>query len=181
MGVEFDETTHTYRIDGKVWPSVTQILQDLGFMSDFYAAGSSTRGKDVHLITRLYEEGRLDWTRIDEAYVGYLDAWISFLRKEPWETEKCEVITSHQLLGYAGTIDRMGNWKAYKAILDIKSGVPENWHALQLIGYALTKQYETIIGVYLKKDGTYKVREYKYAPKNWQACVRVYRLKNGPA
>ena len=177
MKVAFDEATHTYKIDGKVWPSVTQILQDLGFMSDFYAAGSSTRGKDVHLITKLYEEGRLDWTKIDEDYVGYLDAWISFLRKEPWETEKCEVVTYHRLLGYAGTTDRMGNWKNRKAVLDIKSGVPENWHELQLTGYALMQQYETLVGVYLKDDGSYKVKEYDFRPKNWNACLRVYRLK----
>ena len=53
-GLTLDRETHTYRMHGRVVPSVTQMLNSAGQIdTQWYTAESSKRGTDVHTICEL--------------------------------------------------------------------------------------------------------------------------------
>lgn len=110
MKVDFDEPTHTYKIDGKVVPSVTQCLQLL----DPYASvdravleAAAAFGQSGHTAMALLVRGRLSWKSLDRALVPYIEAgaeWLKHAQADMLITSN-ERIVAHELLGYAGTLD----------------------------------------------------------------------------
>lgn len=78
--IQFDADTHTYRIDGSVRPSVTQILEAEG-ISDYSMVPpdqlkyAQDRGTAVHLAAWYDDMGRLKESSIDPAIGGYVEAW----------------------------------------------------------------------------------------------------------
>src|SRR3954452_1352709 len=80
----FDAKAHSYAIAGVEVPSVTQVLNDLGFV-DFSAVPrdilfeAQNRGTYVHTCLHYYLEGDLDLTDVDERYRGYVDSALAYL------------------------------------------------------------------------------------------------------
>jgi hypothetical protein len=75
----FDEPTHTYRLDGAVVPSVTQILEpirrELGGYEDVLEYKRSI-GKALDLAIELHEKNDLDFATLDPAVVPFFEAWL---------------------------------------------------------------------------------------------------------
>lgn len=104
--LDFDDETHTYRFEGRVIPSVTQILFDMGCISEFstWSEFARDRGTKVHQACALLPD-RLDWTTVDARilpYVMSLQEWF----KVSW----INIVAQEQRgynreLGYAGTLD----------------------------------------------------------------------------
>jgi len=163
--VAFDESTHTYTLDGVSVPSVTTILKDLGLMPTYppdpiYRA----RGLAVHRATELYDLGRLG--KVDERIEGYVQAWIGFLAATQFSPTLSEYRTACPTFRYAGTVDRYGVIQGKAAVVDIKTGAPAEAAALQTAGYArlLTSEHYPVdrrMTVQLSGDGTYRVKEYE--------------------
>jgi hypothetical protein len=162
--VDFDEATHTYAVAGRVLPSVTQILKAVGIIDDsYYAPGSDERGTAIHLACQLDDEGDLDESTLDPAIRPYLNAWREFRATlDNHDLMRIEQRLADPVLGFAGTIDRIVPFNAIRAeIIDIKSGAPEPWHAIQLAAYQLlAKTTGKRTAVYLSADGTYKLRNF---------------------
>jgi len=120
----FDETTHTYRLDGKVLPSVTTILKPL---YDFSAVPRDILerarrfGNAVHKTIELYLNDDLDEDTLDEPLYNCLLAfklWQSdFYEYEITPSDNIEQIGYHQKLLYCGTPDI----ETKTVIIDLKS------------------------------------------------------------
>lgn len=187
----FDEERHLYTLDGVALDSVTQILDTLGFIDKtFYTTWGRDRGSYVHQAAHLYDRGELDEEALDPQLVPFLEAWKKFLKDSCFRVLDSEIPTYHPLLLYAGTPDKVGFFdvapaKDILSVIDIKTGRPEPWAAIQTAAYAeLVKNNFKIIKVNryvveLRDDATYKLTEYKDRQDAaiWLAAVAVHNWK----
>jgi len=126
--IDFDPVTHTYRVDGKVMPSVTQLLpkQDY-FVSDERLAECADEGTANH-------EAVKEFLRTGESTCGYTDAVKKFMdemKSEIGGLVCCEIpLASNK--GFCGTPDMIFE----HAIVDLKRTFGNRkLHALQTAGY----------------------------------------------
>ena len=167
--IKFNKDTHTYFLDDRKIPSVTQIISSAG-LSDFSKVNqdilkrSQSFGSAAHLACQLHDDNRLDMKSLDPALEPYLEAWILFKRDfgitKFTEIEK-QVYSAKYI--YAGCLDRL--WE--DTLIEIKTctTIPKTT-GLQLVGYQ--GAYEEMYKVKIKRrlcvqllDGTYKMEEYK--------------------
>ena len=184
----FDPETHTYRMEGEIIPSVTQILKDVGLIdTTFFAPEHAERGTRIHEATVFWDETGMDDDTLPEEWTGYLSAWKKFREETGFVSSHIEQAFCCDE-GYAGTVDRIGKThKINPLLLDIKTGPPQPWHRLQLAAYTLMVKRELNIpiwdmwGVHLRKDGIYAVESYKSIEHSadWLAVLRVYHIKQG--
>lgn len=161
-GVKLYEPEHIYYMNREAVPSVTQILEDLGFYSSrFFTEAARERGNRVHEWVRRYEH----WedAPIDQDLQGYCEAYMSFCRDQEFSSEHSECSVFDEVYRYAGTLDLIGHSSNYgKTLLDIKTGQKASWHLLQASGYvgAVDKsgEIETWGALYLRSNGTYNVK-----------------------
>ena len=173
LNLKFDEIKHEYSIeDGVKIPSVTQILQGISIINTtYFTPGSAANGKRRHKILEDFDKDKLDWSCILKDDMNYISAWQSFLEDAELEIMHIEKKVFHDSFFYAGTIDRIVKDKDSNIIvLDIKTGVKQKWHQLQLEAYLQAynnlieegeKKAVKIWGVYLNKNGTYKKVSYE--------------------
>ena len=154
--LSFDEPTHTYRWDGQVMPSVSQLLASSGLKPEArYTPGSAERGSEVHRLTELFD---LEFLQLGEAgeYEGYLIAWASFVKQTGWKSTAIEARVANPHLWLAGTIDRIGTMNGETWKLDIKSGAKARWHGYQLAAYNLiTQSMDKRACVYITAEGKF--------------------------
>lgn len=184
-GIQFCEETHTYALDGKRLPSVTQVLD---LLDPFYSTPSGIeagiRGTIVHDACQYHDENQLDESAVPEDCTGYLRAWQKFRAECPFEVIATELILAHKTHLYGARIDRIVS-RGCLMVLDIKSGAERAIHKLQLAAYCAA--YESWTGnkikkaacVYVRADGTYTVRwlDDPNALFDFLAALRVYRWK----
>lgn len=174
--ISLDPTTHTYYQDGVVFdgPSVTQALVYSG-LADFSAVDEDVRqramerGSNVHWMLTLHDQGVLDYRRVPVPLRPYRKAYLrwrqdtGFIPRNDWIERS---FVSH--LGYAGTIDRIGDftWINGKnpgpAVVDFKSGSIPEFCRYQLALYANHAKIYRRIALCLRSDGTHTVKEYKF-------------------
>jgi RecB family exonuclease len=164
-GLTFDEEKHEYRLDGRVIPSVTQVLKAAGMIDDqWFDEWSRERGKAVHKATELNDRGELDESTIDPRIAGYLDAWRRFIFETGWKSNEIEKLVFSRFAWFAGTLDRIGRFPTDRglSIVDIKTGTPTRADQLQVAAYE--KAYNSMddgircgrsMAVYLRENGTY--------------------------
>jgi hypothetical protein len=190
--LNFDDVTHTYTLDGRKVPSVTQAMADVGIIdTEWYKPEHALRGKHVHEAAQYFDEDDLDPTSILPHIVPYLDAWIQFRKDTGFKPHLIEQRVWRSC-GYAGTLDRTGWLNDRYILLDLKSGGLPNWTGLQTSGYEhalveriLAKEIEAPIpqarfAVQVKKDGKYNLKEYTdwQDKDNFLAALRVYQWKH---
>lgn len=186
--LEFDEATHTYRLDGQVLPSVTQIIRFLNYDTAENAKSwlrdvAADRGSRVHAYTADIDMGaepeNYDWD-----CVGYIQAYKSFLRDYNPQWTHIEAVAGSLELGYAGTIDRIGRIDGETTIVDFKTGSKIHVDALtaQLHGYTwlamnnkLCDSMPKRLGVQLKRDGTYRLFWCELDFDIWNACMTIHK------
>lgn len=186
MNLTFDDSTHTYRIDGVAVPSVTQVLQLAGLSDPSkYPPGAAERGTYVHIGTALYDRDDLNEDVLDDDKRGYIAAWAKFRADSEFEIDAIEARRCSETRRFAGTIDRLGIWNGWHTIIDIKSGQPEPWHALQTMGYAILIGGATMerYAVYLRPNGSYKLVCHKEESDRGvflgALSVAQFKIKNG--
>jgi hypothetical protein len=146
----FDEATHTYTVDGRPIPSVTQVLNEEGFI-DFSMVPNGTleraqfRGRYVHAVIHLLLEGDFDLADCADEFRPYVDSallYLATLKKRPLRNAEGRAIAVewrfwHLTRMFAGTIDYLG-WDEddVLSIDDWKTGEPEDVAAaLQTAAY----------------------------------------------
>ena len=156
----FDEQSHTYTIGDRRLPSVTEIIKSAGLMDiRFFDDYTRTRGQFVHSACELLDLGILDEDALDQALIQYVVAYKLFLSEARPIWTAIEEPLFDDAIGVAGKPDRL----SADGVTDIKAGQPQPWHGIQLALYAmLAKKPITTIrrGLYLRGDGTYKVKIY---------------------
>ena len=122
------------------------------------------RGTNVHLLTELYDRGKIVTVPDRILEKPYLDCYIEAEAQLGPRYTAIEKIRAHRTLGFCGTPDRLGNgtkmWLDVEFVLDIKTGQPLGWHALQLALYDILTRRTTMaeqsrrrIGLYLRGNG----------------------------
>lgn len=182
---EFIEETHTYKLDGKELPSVTRIIDSLlpyWKVDEFYLQ----RGRATHHGCRLLDENRLDWSSVDAEIKPRIQAWQKFRRDYPAEIVACEKPMAHSNLRYAGTLDRMLDFKGEQVICDLKNSVSAQVR-LQLALYSMAwtanggRIVQKAVAVELDESGTYSClwlsrQELRRAEQQALALLTVYNF-----
>jgi hypothetical protein len=193
----FDEGTHTYRLDGQVVPSVTQVIRPLFASSQpFWKDEHRERGQKVHEATFLYDHDRLAPEAITDDIVGYVDAYRRFREETEWKPVFSECRVYSRRYRFAGTFDRIfltpgppPGW----VLVDIKtSKTVSKAAALQLAAYDIAALEEANAGVviqehyalHLAPDGKYRLVRFDDMAEARQAFLAAltlfnWRAKNG--
>lgn len=186
--MQFDAATHTYSVDGKRVPSVTQIvapLYDFSMVADELMRLAQERGSAVHLATELHDCDDLDEESLDPQLIPYLNAYKRFRAETGFVPELIEHQIHDSISSYAGTIDRFGTLNKTSVLIDIKAC--SSLHkavGVQLAAYqsGLAKDGIKALARYalqLRKDGTYRLQ--RYADPNdlptFHALLTVQRFK----
>lgn len=180
----FDAESHAYLLDGLVVPSVTQILAAEGIIDgQWYTEEGRRRGDHVHLALRYHDEGRLDEKSVTDEVRPYLEAWQRFISETGFICLHIEQPFADGNLGFAGTPDRTGwmDGDRVLSVIDIKTGAPEPWHALQTAAYAvgLGKRLARRWSVYLRPNGSYRLVQHRSNDdiQAWLGIVSVHNWK----
>lgn len=160
----FDAAEHLYSLDGALIPSITQMLERTGHISEaYYTAESAERGHEVHQLCAAWDLGAIEDLAGFQSvrYKGWLLAYVAFGKTVPHIWTSIEEAYANVELRFGGRPDRVGKVWGVEAIVDLKSGGPEEWHGLQtalqdiLIGglpVGVRKRY----GLYLQKNGRFR-------------------------
>jgi hypothetical protein len=184
-GLTFDAPTHRYLLDGTPTISVTGVLKwagliRLGGIPAGVLERARQRGQDVHTLLQYLNEGDLDTESVDDAYRGYLAAWERFCQERRFIVMLSERRVASRRIRVAGTLDAIGILDDVGAIVDAKTGSPDDVAAdLQLAAYealarewaADDQQLATLLAltefkritrhaVQLRADGTFTVETY---------------------
>ena len=170
----FEESTHTYTLDGIVIPSVTEICAPIT-CGKYPPVGvvqqAAARGTRVHELCALYDMDALP-DEIEAELVGYVKAWAAFCRdyKPVWRHIELPLygeIDPGQ--PFAGTIDRIGDIDGRTRVVDIKTAASLDRPAKvalceQITGYEWLADLNGIdifdgagMGVQLFANGNYRV------------------------
>jgi hypothetical protein len=200
-GLSFTPETHEYRINGRLVPSVTQILEAVGLIDYSHIPWPTRqmaleRGRAVHEAIALDLAGDLDEESADEiGILGYVlaarDARGALGVLVPQAVEER---VYHPKLDYAGTLDlRSGN-----ILVDWKTNHAEYWVRFQLAAYAAclaSAGKESAIHwggalvrricVELHEDGTYRLLEMPVESwledfETFRAALRIWRERTSP-
>lgn len=188
MSLTFDEPSHVYRWNGKVVPSVTQVLGALYSFADVpidVLEAARERGTDVHLACQLDDEGDLNEATITEEVAPYLKAWRKFKHDCRPSFGAIEKPVYNAARRYAGTPDRddvcfrFGAEMVTGAQIDIKTSLASHvcW-GVQTAAYsnALGKPQQPRFTVQLRPDGDYRLLEWT-DPADWPVFVSLLTLR----
>lgn len=132
----FDKPTHTYRWQGVVVPSVTQVLESacrFEFVTPEDLEAAQRRGTYVHEMTELSDTDALDDdAERDGPHWKRLLAWRKFVADYEPNWAAIETLGFSKLYRYAGTVDRLGVLERMgddKWVIDIKTSasVGKSW------------------------------------------------------
>lgn len=179
----FNDETHTYTIDGKGVPGVTEIVNRIspGFnVSDAVVSQAARRGTAVHEYCELADYGALEPEQVEPALTGYVNAYLSFLRDWRPQWAFVEKPLGSETFGFAGTPDRLGFISGRPALVDVKTTSNPDRKAkiklaCQLAGYELLcmdncPELSDIdcLGLFLKPDGRYSVIDRKKLERRYK-------------
>lgn len=188
----FDEPSHTYRLNGEVIPSVTQLLDtalyNFAMVPEDLLQAAADRGTAVHFACELDDLDELDETSLRPEWVPYVEAWRKFRADSGIEFDLIEQRVFHPGLRYAGTIDRGGLMNRQRWLLDIKTtSVVSHAAGVQLAAYekAVRESVEAYKDarkihrgvIQLRDNGTYRLVPFK-EESDWNTFVALLNIHN---
>lgn len=192
----FEPETHTYRVNGRVVPSVTQVISAAG-LSEYsmvprdkleYACRFGTA---VHYGAELADKGILDEQSTEQIVLDRVGYWKNFLQvaeEKGWTDGHCFIESrfySHDAYDFAGTIDRAYVNGKTAVIIDLKTGSKYAAAAIQTAAYEhlFRAQYNDLrkvkrMAVYLRDDG-FEIEEHKDDTDIhiFRAALNLYKWK----
>lgn len=136
----FDPAEHRYTLDGRVLPSVTQILEpyeDWSGINPEVLAAAMERGTRVHAAAALMLDGFIGPHDSGDDIAPYLVQFDRFLSESGFVSALSEARVYSTKLGYAGTLDLYGGLPNRKSVLiDIKTGSVPRTAGPQTAAYA---------------------------------------------
>jgi hypothetical protein len=169
-GLRMDVDTHTYTLDGRIVPGVTNII---GPASDYAGiparmlAAAQERGTHTHMACEFSDHGILDESSVSAEVLPRLAAWRKFRTDYSADWMHIEAPLYSRLFGFAGTVDRIGMLRDRHGerlvILDIKTSAKrmKAW-GLQLSAYRIAAELPQAdrVALRLLGDGTYRLDEF---------------------
>ena len=157
--VEFDQETHTYKLDGKRIPSVTQIINELLPINYNPHHWYLQRGTAVHACAAFIAKGvDFEW---DKRISGQVLAIRKFFREVRPEILGIEEMVYSEKYRYAGIFDLWCKIGTKNCLVDYKATMSVDRVGLQLAAYELAmKPYIKYgVGVEIREDGSYLMSE----------------------
>jgi hypothetical protein len=187
---------HEYRLNGRVLPSVTQVLR---FLDDFEhvppAVLEAARqfGSHVHAACDLDARDVLDYDALDPALRPYVDAFRRFRAEAGIEILGSEERVCSRTFGYAGTLDLRARRRNAKVstrdmLIDIKSGVVPRSVGAQCAAYDAA-WYSMHGGtrhdrfcLQLRSDATYRLHPLTNTVdfSVFLSCLNLHKVKEQP-
>lgn len=182
----FYDDSHTYEVDGVKYPSVSEILrfishEEYSDVNQYILDNAAQRGTIVHKATESID--KFGSVEIDDEYVGYLQAYISFLKDHTVKWQEIERAMYHPDKQYAGTIDRVGEVDGELSLVDIKtnSAIKKALVKAQVNGYEDMRianrlvPCEKLYCLQLLQDGRYRLYETAKDMTEFNACLALHR------
>jgi hypothetical protein len=122
--LEFDEPTHSYKLDGRPVPGVTSVLDPLQKLDDIppdVLAAAAEFGQHVHQACHLHNLDDLDWQSLDPRLALYVEGYRNFLADTGFQVIHSEKRVASKRCQYAGTLDLFGLLQRRPSMIDIKS------------------------------------------------------------
>lgn len=184
--IEFDEKTHTYKVNGKELPSVTTIT---GILSSIeykeidkeILERAAKKGSAVHKAIEDYT----NWNdyELDIKYEPFMQSFKKALQEEQFELIKAEFkLTNGEI---CGTIDNMSQLGKDRIIIDYKTTATIHKKLLeaQFGGYKILCDANHInidkwFGLFLSKTG-YKFIEIEPNVEIFNKCKEIYDYYKG--
>lgn len=121
----YNDELHEYRLDGRVIPSVTQILHDLSskayqFVDRKTMEAAAALGTAVHRVIELDCRKTLNVETLHDDIVPYYGAWLNFVALSGFEHIASELRVCSTKYAYAGTLDLFGKFKSRYCVIDAK-------------------------------------------------------------
>lgn len=182
----FDEDSHTYFFDGEEVPSVTQILNEVGLTGNFSSPATldgMERGKLVHQACEFLDYDDLVLESLDPAIEPYVKAYQKFKDETGFKPELIEKRLYHPELRYAGTLDRVGEMRGERVVIDLKTSKNiDKVVGLQLAAYEMALNNIHILpryAVQLKNDGSYLLHSFGERSDliAFESAVKLYHWK----
>ena len=181
--LEYTDEGHIYKFNGRVVPSVSNILapyQDFSKIPKQILTDKQAWGNSVHLYLQEYDRGILDYDAIDEVLdpeapniKAVVLAWDKFI--DPYLEKHDTMKIEHQMystrLHYAGTCDRLVG----STVIEIKTSQPRKAVGVQLAAYAnlafenrLINNLENVelTSWHVNEQGKAEIRHWDYK-NNW--------------
>lgn len=173
-GLQFDAATHTYRLNGRRLPSVTQITGTIAPMVGIpreVLEAKADLGTAVHLATEYHDTGDLDWDSLPDVVRPYMVAYGLFKLETGFIPTRIEARVCNETFGYAGTLDRIGTFTRLKGVratapclVDLKATYRiAPVYGVQTALYAAAaspKKPLLRFALQLKPDGTYRLEQF---------------------
>ena len=184
MNIAFNPENHSYLLDGRSVPSVTQIISETAGHGWQAAQWYLDRGKAIHACAAFIAQGKE--FKFDPRLAGYVLALQKFFSEVKPEVFGNEVYVASSLYGFAGTLDLYGRIGTMNFIIDWKHSIDKKRMPLQLGGYSQAvketfgKEINYGYGVEIHDDGKYKMTEVikLNIPRNEFLALRTtYRIK----
>lgn len=133
----FDDVAHRYSHEGRVAPSVTQMLAGLGLTPPYAPdRGQKARGTAVHKAAELAVCNRLDYAGTSPEIIPYINGLMEKAEEMKIRPIFTEIRGIHTAEWFAGTIDLFCTvYDSDLAVIDYKTGVPPRCCELQTAGY----------------------------------------------
>ena len=142
--INFNHETHTYTESrtGKVWPSVTQILKQLGNLFDSIPPDVLERkrllGTAVHEACELHDKDAMEGFELHQDVLPYLDQYLCFLSDTGASCVANEQLVFSERFKFAGTLDRIYSIAGKRVLCDIKTSATVLMsYGPQTAGYAM--------------------------------------------
>ena len=184
--LSLDQETHVYTLGERVLPAVTDILVGAGIVDTrWFTELGRWRGSAVHMACWYDDEGDLDESLLDPQLQPYLAAYRKFKAETGFTSTAIETSVYSDLLGYAGTPDRIGTVNGKPCLPDLKSGASSKATRYQTVAYAAclpSPRKYTRMEVRLQPNGkfslqVYEPKDYDRDFQKWNSIVDVYNLK----
>jgi hypothetical protein len=182
MSNTFSPETHTYTIDGRKVPSVTQVLNDLipGFKAgEWYL----NRGQAVHACAALIAQGvAFDHDPAIDGQVRAVRRFFAEVKPTVIAVEKQVYSARYQ---YAGTLDLLADINGKRLVIDFKASESAAL-PYQLAAYStaflLEQPTRYGCGVIINEDGSYKmtrVFDLRLYQQGFLALLTAYNIRRG--
>jgi len=156
MKLEYRSEDHTYWADGVRQPGIHEIAEARGVIdSSVYPESARKRGSYVEEAIYLDAKGRLDENSCREL-MGYVHAWRKAKQELRIEPLSIELLVHNPELGYMTRIDMPALVAGEAVSINLKSGPPEPFHALQAAAELLAQpKIRRALYLHIQADGDY--------------------------
>jgi len=178
-----DQETHTYKVNNRILPGVTSVLQAVDGVKPYWNEWHANKGRAIHHAIHLHVQNKLDWSTVDDRIKGRVEAFQLFMSEAGYTVIESEMKLYSKRYQFAGTLDLWVTDGKYNIIIDIKPPSPEPIVELQLAAYSLMlleNQKNIVIkraaAVCLKDNGRYTlkwVKELMRSQRIFLACLTV--------